>query len=94
MEEKEKVNKDQESPSEETTNKSEEDQANQPIPPASEDTSTPEDKKRRTSGARKLRDLVAESLNPPGWSVVRKLLNNLEDTLENQDDDEGGKPKA
>jgi hypothetical protein len=76
----------------ETEKRNKEDQNRQPTPQEPEDTSAPKDKNKRPSGARKLRDLVAESLNIPGWSVVREFFNNLEDRLEN--DDEEGKPEA
>ena len=94
--EKENANGDQEdkkpqSPSEET-DPSGGDQSNQPVPPTPEDSSHPGDKKRKVSGARILRNLVAESLHVPGWPRLEQKLNELEDVLEELHD-EGEKPK-
>ncbi|MFC1968060.1 hypothetical protein ACFLVX_01550 [Chloroflexota bacterium] len=43
------------------------DQANQPSSPAPEDASPSEDKKRKISGARIIRNLIADSVNTPEW---------------------------
>jgi hypothetical protein len=76
---KDKPNEMPQSPLEETSKNTDE---NQPISPPEE--SSPKERKRRMSGARILRDMVGGSLGIRRWPEIREKLNEIEDILEDE----------